>query len=195
MIQGQEFDLQSGDILFRENTSSALSEAINRVTQIDTHRHYSHMGLVTVENGRILVIHSEPESGVVKEELSDFFEVKEGQVARVYAYRLMDEYQNSIQSAIELADTYLGQPYNFTYIIEDEGIYCSELIYLLFESAEIFDLEPMTFKDPASGNFPKAWIEHYRKLKIDIPEGLPGCNPNGMASSTKLIELGELPNN
>lgn len=195
MIQGQTFELQSGDILFREHSSSALSEAINQVTQVDRNHHFSHMGLVSIEDGELLVIHSEPEKGVVKEGLNEFFKIKDSLQVRVFAYRLLDEYQYAIKPAIELANTYIGQPYNFTYIIEDDGVYCSELVYLSFQSAQVFDLEPMTFKDPNSGEFPDAWIEHYKKLRIDIPEGLPGCNPNGMASSNKLIELGELPNN
>jgi len=50
----------------------------------------------------------------------------------------------------------------------------------------------MTFKDIETNDFHPGWIEHYDKLGIEIPEGLPGCNPNGMAASENLILLGEI---
>ena len=50
----------------------------------------------------------------------------------------------------------------------------------------------MTFKDPKTGTFPTAWVEYYQKFGIEIPEGKPGCNPNGLAASEKLERLGEI---
>ena len=73
--------------------------------------------------------------------------------------------------------------YNTTYILEDEGYYCSEYVYELFKKDSVFTLEPMTFKDPKTNEFHKGWIEHYQKLCIAIPEGKLGCNPNVRASS------------
>ena len=35
--------------------------------------------------------------------------------------------------------------------------------------------------------FYEGWIIHYNQLGIDIPEGLPGCNPNGMSASDNLV--------
>jgi hypothetical protein len=50
----------------------------------------------------------------------------------------------------------------------------------------------MTFKDPETGKFLPGWIKHYQKLGIPVPEGEPGCNPNGLASSDKLKPIGVL---
>jgi hypothetical protein len=86
----------------------------------------------------------------------------------------------------------LGKPYNFSYILSDTAHYCSEFVYLAFAADSVFTLEPMTFKDPATGNFPAAWAEYYQKMGLEIPEGQPGCNPNGMAASGKLKMLGEI---
>ena len=44
----------------------------------------------------------------------------------------------------------------------------------------------MTFKDPLTGLFHDGWIEHYKNLGIEIPEGQPGCNPNDMSKNKKL---------
>lgn len=86
----------------------------------------------------------------------------------------------------------LGKPYNFSYIMNDTSHYCSEFIYLDFVADSVFSLEPMTFKDPVTKNFPAIWIEYYQKMGIEIPEGKPGCNPNGLAASEKLERLGKV---
>jgi len=86
----------------------------------------------------------------------------------------------------------LGKPYNFSYIMSDSAHYCSEFIFLAFVSDSIFKLEPMTFKDPKTGTFPTAWVEYYQKMGIEIPEGKPGCNPNGLAASEKREQLGKI---
>ena len=76
--------------------------------------------------------------------------------------------------------------------MSDPGFYCSEYIYLIFSGDSIFKLNPMTFKDPQSGQLLPGWKEHYNKLGIPVPEGEPGCNPNGLAASEKLENLGML---
>ena len=50
----------------------------------------------------------------------------------------------------------------------------------------------MTFKDPKTSQFLVGWADHYKKLGIPIPEGEPGCNPNGMAASEKMVMVGEV---
>jgi hypothetical protein len=35
-------------------------------------------------------------------------------------------------------------------------------------------------------------VEYYQKMGLEIPEGLPGCNPNGLAASGKLELIGEI---
>jgi len=53
-------------------------------------------------------------------------------------------------------------------------------------------MNPMTFKDPKTGNFYPTWVEYYQKMGLEVPEGMPGCNPNGLAASEKLERLGSL---
>ena len=111
---------------------------------------------------------------------------------RVIAYRLKVDYQKAIPSAINKAHQLLGRPYNSSYILSDTSYYCSEFVYRAFIADTVFKLEPMTFKDSKTGNFPAAWLEYYQKLGLEIPEGLPGCNPNGLAASKKLLRLGKI---
>jgi len=177
--------LQSGDILFRGQQANGLSQAIDAVTQTEQAHHYTHMGIVELENDTVWVIHAAPEKGVCKETLAQFC-LPAQDSALVGHYRIKNLPSTLLTSAISMANAKLNAPYNYTYIIEDEGYYCSEFVYELFVQDSIFQLEPMTFIDPASGEFHPGWIKHYNGLEIDIPEGQLGCNPNGMAASDKL---------
>ena len=50
-------------------------------------------------------------------------------------YRLRSEYQSNIPATIAHAATYLGRPYDVRYRMDDEKIYCSELIYKAYGKA------------------------------------------------------------
>lgn len=186
-----QIKLQSGDLLFREKSSENISEAIDQVTQTTGATHFSHVGLVEVSDTGVVVLHAYPEGGTCIVSLNEFLHPK-GDSVRVIAYRLKEEGQKAIPSAIQKAHSMLGKPYNFSYILSDTAHYCSEFVYLALAADSVFKLEPMTFKDPKSGTFPTAWVEYYQKLGIEIPEGKPGCNPNGLAASEKLERLGEI---
>jgi hypothetical protein len=177
--------------LFREKSSENISEAIDRVTQTSGATHFSHIGLVEVTDTGIVVLHAYPEGGTCIVSLKEFTHPKEDSV-NVIAYRLKDKWQKAIPAAIRKAHQMLGKPYNFSYILSDTSHYCSEFIYLAFAADSIFKLEPMTFKDPKTGTFPAAWVDYYQKMGIEIPEGKPGCNPNGLAASGKLEQLGKI---
>lgn len=183
--------LQSGDLLFREKSSENISEAIDKVTQTSGETHFSHVGLVEVTDTGIVVLHAYPEGGTYIVSLNEFLHPK-GDSVRVIAYRLKEDWQKAIPAAIQKAHRMLGKPYNFSYVMSDTAHYCSEFIYLAFAADSVFKLEPMTFKDPKTGLFPKVWVEYYQKMGIEIPEGKPGCNPNGLAASEKLERLGRI---
>lgn len=183
--------LQSGDILFRGATSGQLSEAIDQVTQTSGATHFSHVGLAEVSDSGMVVLHASPDGGTCVVSLHEFLH-PEGDSVMVVAYRLKEEWQKTIPAALAKAKQMLGKPYNFSYILSDTALYCSEFVYLAFAADSVFTLEPMTFKDPETGNFPPAWMEYYQKMGLEIPEGLPGCNPNGLAASGKLERIGKI---
>lgn len=187
----RDFKIKTGDLLFRGKTnSSSLSTAIDDVTRVKKGKHFSHVGIVDMEGNDLFVIHADGRSGVCREPLKDFMTNNKGDTLYVEAYRLRNKWNDGVAKAIERASGLIGEPYNYTYIIEDSGYYCSELVWYAFKPDSVFSLEPMTFKDPKNGKFHSGWIEHYKKLGVNIPEGLPGCNPNGMAASERLELLG-----
>lgn len=184
--------LQSGDLLFQGASSTRLSEAIDKVTQTGSETHFSHVGLVEVdEQGKFFVLHAAPEGGTCRVSLAEFLK-PEGDSIETVIYRLKEPWQKAIPAALAKARTMLGKPYNFSYALSDSTHYCSEFIYKAFEADSVFQLNPMTFKDPVNGEFFPTWVDYYAKMGISIPEGEPGCNPNGMAASEKLDCLGVL---
>lgn len=175
---------KNGDILFRGQNNSTLSSAINEVTQTGLSTNYTHMGIVQLENDSVYVIHAAPKKGVCKELLSEFC-LNDSSVV-VDLYRLNGLSEAKANAAICKATSLIGNPYNTSYILDDEGYYCSEFVYEVFAIDSVFELEPMTFIDPSTSLFHSGWIQHYEALGIDIPEGQLGCNPNGLASSKNI---------
>lgn len=184
-------ELKTGDLLFTSHPSCNLSKAIDQATQTGEDTHYSHIGIVEREGDKIKVFHSSPKNGVCCESLDQFLHPNEREVT-VTAYRLKEQYLKAIPQAIDSARQFLGERYNHSFRHTDPGYYCSEFIYKIYAPEDVFNLYPMTFKDPGNGEFISAWVEYYSQLGISIPEGEPGCNPNGMAASDKLELLGEL---
>jgi len=184
-------DLMTGDLLFMIHPNCNLSQAIDQVTQTGEDTHFSHIGVVERKGKMISVYHSTPKSGVCCELIDQFLHPDDTEV-RVYVYRLKDQYLKAVPQAIMSARQYLGEKYNHSFLHSDPGYYCSEFIYKIYASNEVFNLAPMTFKDPGNGEFIPTWEEYYRQLGVSIPEGEPGCNPNGMAASEKLEFLGGL---
>ena len=186
-----KIQLQSGDLLFRGASSENISEAIDKVTQTSAATHFSHVGLVEVTNAGIFVLHAYTTGGTCRIPLADCLHPK-GDLVKIVAYRLKPNWQKAIPAALNKAHQMLGKPYNFSYVMSDTTHYCSEFVYLAFAADSVFELNPMTFKDPKTGDFFPTWVEYYQKVGIEIPEGKPGCNPNGLAASEKLERLGEI---
>ncbi|WP_428243535.1 YiiX/YebB-like N1pC/P60 family cysteine hydrolase [Gynuella sp.] len=179
----------NGDIVFRSAAQSDLAEAINEVTQTGHFNHYTHMGIAEVVDHRVYIYHADPHNGVCRQALSEFRLSEQNDVLDISVYRLTPPYQRHIGNALTLARTLIGQPYNHSYILDHQGFYCSEFIYHLFADTGLFTLKPMTFKQSGSDSFHPGWIKYYCELGLEIPEGLPGCNPNEMATSQSLIKV------
>ena len=44
-------------------------------------------------------------------------------------------------------------------------------------------MKPMTFRDKQTGEISPLWVEHFKRYKCEIPEGVPGTNPGDMSRS------------
>ena len=188
----QTLGLKSGDLLFVTAKENGLSGAINNVTQKQKKASFDHIGILQKDETGVFVLHAAPKGGSQKQNLDQFLkdQAKDGQ--KVVVYRLKPEFQKAIPEALVKANSMLGKPYNFNYILDENSYYCSDYIERSFRQNHIFKLEPMTFVDPKTGKTNVFWEEFYTKKNLKVPEGEPGCNPNGLAASEKLQRIKEL---
>jgi len=185
-------DLKNGDLLFVTAKDSGLSGAINNVTQKQKNASFDHIGILELKGNSAFVLHAAPKGGSQKQSLNDFLKDQANDQQKVMVYRLKPEFQNAIPEALEKANSMLGKPYNFNYILDENSYYCSDYIERAFRNDHIFRLEPMTFINPKTGKTNAFWEEFYQKKNLKVPEGEPGCNPNGLAASDKLNRIKEL---
>lgn len=188
---GLNISLRTGDLLFCSSTSGELSKAIDGATQTANKTHYDHVGIVEVSNDTIWVFHAAPKKGVSREGIIQFITAGQEPISAT-VYRIKNDWLKAVPAAIVKARSLLGEAYNYTYRISDQGYYCSEYIFEIFKMDSLFSLNPMTFKNPNTGELLPGWVDYYRKLGIEVPEGEPGCNPNGLAACGKLKLIGEL---
>jgi len=188
----QNLGLKNGDLLFVTAKESGLSGAINNVTQKQKNASFDHIGILQKDKKGVFVLHAAPKGGSQKQNLNEFLKDQANDRQKVVVYRLKPQFQNKIPDAIEKANSMVGKPYNFNYILDDNSYYCSDYIERAFRKDKIFTLEPMTFIDPKTGKTNMFWEEFYAKKNLKVPEGELGCNPNGLAGSDKIERIKEL---
>lgn len=191
MSYPQQFQLKDGDLLFQDMDCGPMCEAIEAVTTGINGAQLSHVGMVVIHQDSTYVLEA-ISRGVILTPLAQFLNRSHDKYGhpKVLVGRLKQSKQELIPKVLSLMEDYLGKPYNHTFIWGNDNYYCSQLLYLLFRRAnnneEIFSLSPMTFKEPGKNHFFEVWINYYKKLEIDIPEGKPGCNPGGLSQSSYL---------
>ncbi|MBI1182738.1 hypothetical protein GC194_00595 [bacterium] len=174
--------LKAGDLLFVSYATGKLTKAIDDVTHTQKDRSYAHVAIVLNLNHELQVLEATTENGVGAISIRDFLQKHAEAGNTVDLFRLQKLDAAMLNEAAEVAKDQLGKPYNFAYLWQDSAVYCSQLVYYCFQDAGVFGLDPMTFKDTETGELLPFWIDYYQKLKIPVPEGKPGCNPNGLAA-------------
>jgi hypothetical protein len=126
----QPYAPHDGDIVF-QTSRSAQSTAIQRAT----HSPYSHMGIVNLRNGAPFVFEAvEPVKLTPLEEW-----VKRGRGGHFVVKRLRDAAQvltpTAIRRMVEVGRTFEGRHYDLTFEWSDDRVYCSELVWKVYERA------------------------------------------------------------
>ena len=189
-VSESTIDLKNGDLLFVTAKETGLSGAINNVTQKQKTASFDHIGILEKEGRKMFVLHAAPKGGSQRQALKDFIKDQKEEGQDVIVYRLKPEFRKAIPEAVKKANSMLGKPYNFNYILDENSYYCSDFVERAFRDEHILKLEPMTFIDPKTGKTNTFWEEFYTKKNLKVPEGEPGCNPNGLAGSDKLERIG-----
>jgi len=192
-IKKLNHQLVEGDILFQDLNCGELCDAIEAVTEGIDNKDFSHCALVIKDNGETKVIEAIG-SKVQVNSLNDFL-ARSGdstELKNITIGRIKRNYKSIIPEAVDFAKKQIGQPYDDEFILDNGSWYCSELIYESFKKAnkgkEVFELNPMTYRNPENKEFFPAWIKYYEALQKDIPEGKAGINP-GLISRSKNIRI------
>ena len=81
--------------------------------------------------------------------------------------------------------------YDVRFLPDNEDLYCTELVqksYLDAEGRPVFKSEPMNFR-AADGTMPPYWEWLFGKLDMEVPQGMPGTNPQKMSAAACLVNL------
>ncbi len=185
--------LQEGDLLFQDLNCGELCDAIEAVTEGVNGRDFSHCAMVVKINDTLQVVEAIGDQVQVTS-LRNFF-ARSGDtttIQNITVGRVLEKYQPLAAKAALNAKAHIGEPYDDVFLMNNNSWYCSELLYKSFKAAndsnDFFELNPMTFKDPKTNDFFPAWVDYYKQLKQDIPEGKPGINP-GLISRSDKIEI------
>ena len=174
--------------MFQNLDCGPLCDAIETVTEGVEGKDFSHIGMVVKHHDSLKIIEAIG-PGVILTSIDDFF-ARSGDTLEIHHItvgRLQNEFQPLVKQASAYALSQLGEAYDEAFLIENGKWYCSELIYESFKAAnngnEIFKLQAMTFKDPATKEFFPAWVDYYERLGQPIPEGEAGLNPGSISRS------------
>ena len=184
-----EVKLRSGDLLFLGNDlwyRTEMDKAIEASTG-----NYTHVAMMEVDSlGVEWIIEATPRDGVERKTFDRFLEENHLHMfGTLSIFRLAVPFDTA--AVVARAHSFLGQAYDDCFLPNNGKMYCSELIYECFldtAGKHLFEAKPMNWRD-AEGQLPKYWKEHFRKLGMKVPEGVPGTNPTDLSRSPLLRKL------
>lgn len=118
---------QEGDVVFQALPHQEVVDAIEGATDSD----FSHCGIVAQVDGRWIVY--EALGKVRATPLYDYLLRGRGRGFAVYRWKAAE--RDRVPAILEQTRTMLGRPYDSRYKMDDERIYCSELIYKAYRDA------------------------------------------------------------
>ena len=182
----------AGDLLFQVAGGSEFSAAIADATASADSLKFAHVAIVAIDDdGLPYVVEASGRDGVVRTTWDDFLSQSPKVNGRpgVVIMRVTGEF--SASEAIARAESHLGEEYDWWYTPDNGKMYCSELVYESFLTADgshLFTARPMNFRS-ADGSMPAFWEQLFAELGEPVPEGLPGTNPNDMSKDPVLTEI------
>lgn len=170
-VFAQPLALRPGDLLFFRD-SEGMGGAVQESTGKYTH--------VAIAIDSVWTIDATPGDGVA---LSLRYQ---GTGVKADIYRLTIPFDTA--GVVARAKSFIGQPYDNAFLPDNGAMYCSELVYECYldnNGNHLFEAKPMNWRNK-EGKMPKYWKRHFKKLKMPIPEGVPGTNPTDLSRSALL---------
>ena len=190
---GSEFQFETGDVIAHTSQSSQST-----MIQVGTMSKYSHVGVIFVKNGKAYVLESL--STTKFSTVEAFIDRGKNDDYTVFRYGTYDVNQDGYdvwQSGLTGAQksklrssvkNYKGKRYDSAFKWSDDKIYCSELVWKMYEDVGIELTEPKKMK-----NFP-LWIPKFKQVmekrwggKVNKEE--PVVSPKDITKSKKLYRV------
>lgn len=181
--------MRTGDLIFVAPSvpeEEGMDQAIISATGSGEGRPFTHVAIVERSLSGIRVIDAAPSHGVSRRTLAAF--MGENESCSFELMRVSGMSRRLLRAAVSAAKSHLWEPYDFTFLPDNGASYCSELVYDSYLSADgshIFGVSPMNFLD-SDGSLPEYWEELFEELEMDVPQGVPGTNPQDMSKSPVL---------
>ena len=150
-----------------------------------------HVAIAEVREDSTWIIDATIRRGVDRHPLDTFltdFTLRDGSLPVFFIGRVQGV---DADAAVERAKTYCGRAYDSRFLPGNEDLYCSELVQLSYLNAsgeEVFQSEPMNFLAP-DGTMPLYWEQIFAILGMDVPQGVPGTNPQRMFEDSKIKKV------
>lgn len=177
--------LQDGDLIFQESTSRQ-SEMVRALTD----SRWTHVGVIFTERSGPLVL--EAVSPVRKTPLQAW--IDRGRDRHYVIKRLRNGGSRLSNDAIakmrKLGATWLGRPYDLRFRWDDQALYCSELVYKLFDRAagvRLGTLERAADMNLDDARVQRALRKRFAGAKFDPTETV--VTPDSIFNDQQLVEV------
>ena len=143
-----------------------------------------HVAILEVGKDSTWIIDATIKRGVDRYPLDTFltnFTLKDGSLPTFIIKRLKND--RHAAEYVENAKKFVGLPYDVAFLPDNGAMYCSELVresYRTPEGKYLFEEKPMNFKN-AEGEFPLYWQQLFALIGQEIPQDIPGTNPQDMS--------------
>ena len=189
--------LRSGDLIFvglpvaYDAETGTMDAAISSATGEEGAVNLIHVAIAEVQGDSVWIIDATIAHGVDRHPLDTFltdFTLRDGSYPEFIVKRVKGI---DADAAVERAKSFCGRAYDLRFLPDNDDLYCTELVqmsYLDKSGKPVFESEPMNWLAP-DGTMPAYWEWLFGQLGMDVPQGLPGTNPQRMAQSGYLVEV------
>ena len=196
---GKQDSPRSGDLVFvgipmnYSLQQGSMSEAISAATSDSTGLNLIHVAILEVKGDSTWIIDATIKHGVDRHPLDTFirdFTLRDGSLP---TFKIMRPEASAAEAEqfVQNAKKYLGQPYDVSFLPDNGAMYCSELVYNSYitpDGEHLFSEAPMNFLDK-DGNMPLYWTQLFERIGQRVPQGIPGTNPQKMATEKTLSPI------
>jgi uncharacterized protein YycO len=165
----EDFDI----ILSKGQSVQSKLISLLKLTTVD----YSHIGILIKENDNdnVFVLHSTPDgaetNGIRYDDLQTFIDLSDVSDFTVLRYQdISSEFNQKLRKEFSRYKT-IQAPFDFDFDnFENKKIYCSELVWLIYEKAGLFKAKEFNLTKPI---YPKYFLKMNKLMKVNYKKPSP----------------------